>query len=206
MTAERRAGTETRELIIAAVASLITERGPEAISIVNVMRRAGVSRTAFYRQFDSIDDVYADLLVRVGSEIHAEAGSWIANPGTVGNPDVAYSLSVEYARAFTKHGKLLTALHDVCGSGARLRELWRDRFIQQFIDTTTAAIARDQAAGVVSPDLDPAATALALTLMGEAASLELLGRQHIEPEEYANIIAPIWISVLFGVVPERDEP
>ncbi len=31
-----------------------------------------------------------------------------------------------------------------------------------------------------------------------AASLELLGRQGIEPEAYADIIAPIWISVLFG--------
>ena len=63
---------------------------------------------------------------------------------------------------------------------------------------STAAIARDQAAGVVSADLDPAATASALTLMGEAASLELIGRQGIEPEAYADIIAPIWISVLFG--------
>ncbi|MFV9672639.1 MAG: TetR/AcrR family transcriptional regulator [Acidimicrobiia bacterium] len=205
MTGKRRAGTETRELIIAAVASLITERDPEAVNVATVMRRAGVSRTAFYRQFDSIYDVYASLLVRVGSEVFAEAGSWIANPGTVGSPDIAHSNSVEYARAFTKYGELLTALHDVGGADARLRELWRDGFIQPFIDTTTAAIARDQASGAISPDLDPATTALALTLMGEAASLELLGRQRIEPEAYADIIAPIWISVLFGVVPEYDE-
>lgn len=202
MAGQRRTSTETRELIIAAAASLITERGPEAVSVVTVMRRAGVSRTAFYRQFDSIYDVYANLLVRVGSELFAETGSWIAKPEAVGRPDVVHPNFVGYARAFTKYGELLTALHDVCGSDARLRELWRDGFIQRFIDTTTAAIARDQAAGVVSADLDPAATALALTLMGEAASLELLGRQGIEPEAYADIIAPIWISVLFGVVPE----
>jgi len=206
MAGQRQTSTEARELIIAAAASLITERGQEAISVVTVMRRAEISRTTFYRQFDGIYDVYANLIVRVVSELFAEAGSWIAEPEAVGSPDVVHANLVGYASTFTKHGELLTALHAVCGSDARLRELWRDRFIQPFIDTTTTAIARDQAAGVVAADLDPAATSLALTLMGEAASLELLGRQGIEPEEFASIIAPIWISALFGVVPEWDEP
>jgi len=206
MVGQRRTSTETRELIIAAVASLITERGPEAVGVVTVMRRAGASRTAFYRQFNSVYDVYANLLAQVGSELFAETGSWIAKPGAVGSPDVVHPNLVGYARAFTKHGELLTALHDVCGSDARLRKLWREELIQRFIDTTTTAIIRDQAAGVVSSDLDPAATSLALTLMAEAASVELLGRQGIEPEAYADIIAPIWISVLFGIVPEYDEP
>ena len=183
---------------MAAAASLITERGPEVVSVVTVMRRAGVSRTTFYRQFDGIYDVYANLLMRVESELFAETGSWIAKPEAVGSPDVVHPNLVGYARAFIKYGELLTALHDVGGSDARIRELWREVFIQRFIDTTTAAIARDQAAGVVSAHLDPAATALALSLMGEAASLELLGRQGIEPETYADIIAPIWISVLFA--------
>ena len=173
---------------------------------MTVMRRAGVSRTTLYRQFDGIYDVYANLIVRVVSELFAETGVWIAKPEAVGSPDVVHPNLVGYAKAFIKHGELMTALHDVCGSDARLRELWRDRYIQRFVDTTTTAIARDQAAGVVPAHLDPAATSLALTLMGEAASLELLGRQGIEPEEFADIIAPIWISALFGVVPESDEP
>lgn len=205
MAGQRRTGTETRELIIAAVASLVAEQGREAVSVVAVMRHAGVSRTAFYRQFDSIYDVFADLLVRVGSELFAAAGSWIAKPEAVGSPAVVHANLVGYARAFARDGELLTALHDACGSDARLRELWREGFIQRFVDTAAAAIARDQVAGVVSPELDAAATALALTLMGEAASLELLGRQGIEPEAYADIITPIWISVLFGVVPQYDE-
>ena len=52
-------GQRTRELITAAAASLVTEGGSEAVSVAAVMRRAGVSRTAFYRQFDGIHDVYA---------------------------------------------------------------------------------------------------------------------------------------------------
>jgi AcrR family transcriptional regulator len=198
MADQWRTSDETRELIIAAAASLIAERGSEAVNVANVMRRAGVSRTAFYRQFDGIYDVYAELLTRAGAELFSEAGSWIANPEAEGSPGVVHSNLVGYARAFSKQGALLTALHDIGGSDGRVRDLWRSVFVQPFVDTTTAAITRDQAAGAVSADLDPAATALALTLMGEAASLELLGRQGIEPEAYADVIAPIWISALFG--------
>jgi len=166
------------------------------------MRRAGVSRTAFYRQFDSIYDVYAELLRRAGSEMFSEAGRWIGSDDAVGSPEVVYPNLVGYARAFVKQGALLTALHDACGSDPRLRELWRSVLIQPFIDRTATAIARDQAAGVVSPNLDPAATALALTLLGEGASLELLGRRKLGPEAYADVVAPIWVSILFGVIPE----
>lgn len=61
----------------------------------------------------------------------------------------------------------------------------------------------DQAAGVVSENLDPAGTtSLILTLLAEGASLELLGRRGVGPEEYADLFAPIWMSVLFGVLPE----
>ena len=52
------------------------------------------------------------------------------------------------------------------------------------------------------PGLDPDATALALTLMGEQLSLELFGRGDATPEQYAAILAPIWEAVLFG--PDDD--
>ena len=50
------------------------------------------------------------------------------------------------------------------------------------------------------------ATAEALTLLGERMAIELLGRRGAEGrKEYAAVIAPIWISVLFGQVPEEIE-
>jgi hypothetical protein len=104
-----------------------------------------------------------------------------------------------------RHVDLLAALNDACGFDPRLRELWQEFFVQPFVDASEASIIRDQAAGAVSPDLEPAATALALTLLGEIASLELLGRRKISPKRYADIIAPIWTKVLFGVVPDGTE-
>lgn len=205
MAGSQKTWAETRELITTAAAALVTEGGPEAVSVAAVMRRAGVSRTAFYRQFDSIYDVYADLIVRTSSTLLAESGAWISDPEAVGSPGVAYPNILGFAAVFSASATFLTALHDACVCDSRLRQLWRDKLVQPFVDASTAAISRDQAAGVVASNIDPAATAEALTLLGERLAIELLGRRGAEPEEYAAVIAPIWISVLFGQVPgDRD--
>jgi len=205
MVGSQRTAAKTRGLITAAAASLIAEGGPEAVNVSGVMRRAGVSRTAFYRQFDSVYGVYADLMVRTASKLFSETGAWISDPDAVGSPEVTYPNVIGFASAFSASAGLLTALHDACGCDMRLRQLWHDVLIRPFTDATAAAISRDQAAGVVDQDIDAIATAEALTLLGESMAVELLGRRGAEPEAYADVIAPIWISVLFGRVPERQE-
>ena len=142
------------------------------------------------------------ILVQVEADLFAEAGRWSAQPDAIGTPDVVYPNILGSATTFSKHAKLLMALHGTCGADGRLGDLWRERLFQPFVDATTAAIVRDQAAGAVSENLDPAGTSLILTLLAEGASLELLGRRGIGPEEYADVIAPIWMSALFGVLPE----
>ncbi len=44
------------------------------------------------------------------------------------------------------------------------------------------------------------------TFPGEIASLELMGRQKVNPQQYAEIVAPFWINVLFGVASEEANP
>ena len=66
------------------------------------------------------------------------------------------------------------------------------------VAATAAAIRRDQATGSVRVDLDPDDTALALQTMGITLGLQILGREHGEPERLADIITPIWEAVLFG--------
>ena len=206
MKAQRKSGAETRELILDAVKTLMVEHGPDAVNVASVMRQAGVSRTAFYRQFDSIHGVYAEILLGIQGELLTESGEWVTDPDAVGSPaDVRPNLE-RYARSLAKHIDLLVPLNDAFGSDPRLRKLWRESFIQPFADASEASIIRDQAAGAVSPNLDPASTALMLTFLGEIASLELMGRQHVSPGRYADIVGPFWTNVLFGTVPDDNNP
>jgi AcrR family transcriptional regulator len=204
MKAKRTPAAETRALIIDAARALLVDEGPAAVTVVSVMERANVSRTAFYRQFDSIYDLLAEIVLLMRADLMAESGTWMTIPAAVGSPAVVYPNLVVWARAVGENIDLLTAVHDACACDPRLQDLWRESFIQPFADASEVSIERDQKAGAVSPEVDARATALMLTLLGEAAMFELVGRQRVSPERYAEIVAPFWSNVLFGTLPDED--
>lgn len=198
----RLTGAETRARILAATAALIEERGVAGASVTLVMERAGVSRTAFYRHFTDPYEVMGVLLQRIGAEVLGRSGDWLNDPRSVGSPDVVYPNLLSYARAYVPYARLLAAMADAAAVDGRVHALWRDGIVQAYIDTTADAIERDQAAGAIRPDLDAQATAYALSLLGERASYDFLGRQRRGgPEDYARMLSPIWIGTLFGTLP-----
>jgi len=178
--------------------------GAGGLSVSAVMRRTGASRTTFYRHFDDVYGVVAEILQRVGAELLTSAGDWLNDPQALGRPEVVYPNLLGYARSFDAHGRLLAALSDASVIDEGIRRLW-DGLIEEFVEITADAIRRDQAVGTVRADLDAEAVALVLTLMGERVSVQMLGRERkCDPEAYAAMLTPIWIGTLFGVVPQDD--
>ena len=112
--------------------------------------------------------------------------------------DVIYGNALRSGRTIEPRIGLIAAIVDATALDASLRTLWRETVLQPQIDSAARAIRRDQVAGQVPASIDPDATALALTLMGEQVALEVLGRRGGSPEEYAAILSPIWEAVLFG--------
>lgn len=195
----RRSAAETRTRIIDAAVDLIEESGVAGLSVAEVTRQAGVSRTAFYRQFPDLHALVAEILESIGHELLASSGAWLNDPASVGRPDVIHGNLLGYAMAYARHGRLLGALTDAAGVDEQVYRIWRG-LLQQFIDAQAAAIARDQANGAVRADLDPYATAYALGIAGERLSADLMGRHpRGGAEDFARIMTPIWTAVLFGV-------
>lgn len=194
----RQSGAETRRQIIEATARLLEERGAAGLSVSAIMGRAGVSRTAFYRQFDDVYDVVATLLEALSGELAENAGAWFNDEEAVGSRDVIYGNALRSGRTIEPRIGLIGAVVDATALDASLRTLWRETVLAPQIDSAARAIRRDQVAGQVPVSIDPDATALALTLMGEQVALEVLGRRGGSPEEYATILSPIWEAVLFG--------
>lgn len=204
---KRLTGAETRARITASVVALIEEQGGAGLSTSEVMRRAQVSRTAFYRHYPDVYAVVAEILEGIALEFQEQSGGWFRDPGSVGSLAVIYPNLLAYARAYVKYGRLMAALADAAGVDDRVHSVWWDGLIGAYVDTTAAAIRRDQAAGAIRADLDPEGTASALTLAGERVSYDLLGRHRRgEPEDFARIMSPIWAASLFGVVPADDDP
>lgn len=189
-----------REAIVDATAALLQRSGAAGLNVKAIMAEAGVSRTAFYRRFDTAHDAVVALLDRLLDHMVDTNDDWLAGK-TLGCPDIVEPNLAHTGAVLAPYAPLMCAIVDAAGTDERLRNAWRNRVIQARIDTTEAAIRRDQAAGALRATLDPAATAHALTLMNEALVLEILGRRHGTPEEFARTAAPLWIHTLFA-----DEP
>lgn len=190
-----------RDQILAATEALLAEEGIAAVNVSAIMRRAGISRTAFYRQFDDVYTVIATVLEALIQELLDASGSWFR--GETGTPRVVRGNLLSFARAFEAHGRTLEAIRTAGSLDDRIGAMWRG-LVQAFRDATEEAIRRDQAVGAIDADLDPAAAAMALNWMGEQASIDLLGRHAARTpvsgaEAYADLLAPVWSRTLFGL-------
>lgn len=194
----RQSGSETRRQVIEAAAGLLEDRGAAGLSVSAIMERAGISRTAFYRQFDDVYGVVATLLETISGELAENSGAWFTDAEAVGSRDVIYGNALRSGRTIEPRIGLIAAIVDATALDASLRTLYRETILQPRIESAARAIRRDQVAGQVPMSIDPDATALALTMMGEQVALEVLGRRGGSPEEYASILSPIWEAVLFG--------
>ena len=194
----RQSGAETRRQVIEAAAGLLEERGPAGLTVSAIMNRAGISRTAFYRQFDDVYGVVATLLETIAGELAENAGAWFNDQRAVGSRNVIFGNALRSGRAIQARIGLIAAIVDATALDASLRASWWATVLEPRIESAANAIRRDQAAGQVPTRVDADATALALTLMGEQVALEVLGRRGGSPEEYAAILSPIWEAVLFG--------
>jgi len=194
----RQSGAETRRRVIEATAGLLEERGPAGLNVSAIMERAGISRTAFYRQFDDVYGAIKTLLDGIAGELAENAGAWFNEENAVGSRDLIYGNALRSGRTIKPRIGLIAAIVDATALDASLRALWRETVLEPRIESAAHAIRRDQVAGQVPVSIDPDATALALTLMGEQVALEVLGRRDGTPEEFATIVSPIWEAVLFG--------
>lgn len=186
-----------KRAIVDAAAAILADEGLPGLDVSTLMRHAGISRTAFYRAFDDIYAVDAAVLDPIADELTQASGDWYR--GQVGTPEVIHSNLLSFARAVDRHGLTLEAVWVGAGLDPDIRDRW-DAFVAGFAHQTATAIIRDQQAGAIDPALDAHAAAQALTWLGEQASLRLMGRRRAgTPQDYADLLTPIWTRTLFGI-------
>jgi AcrR family transcriptional regulator len=186
-----------RDAIIDATVELLLRDGAAGLNVKAIMAEAGVSRTAFYRRFNTAHDAVVAVLDRLLAHMVHTNDDWLTG-AVIGTPDIVEPNLVHNGVVLAPYVPLMCAIVDAAGTDEQLRRAWRERVIQERIDVTAASIRRDQKAGALRATLDPVATAHALTLMDEALLLEIIGRHGGTPEEFGRIAAPIWIHILFA--------
>jgi AcrR family transcriptional regulator len=183
---------QARARIVDAAGELVRERSFQELSVADVMERAGLERTIFYRHFDDLAD-----LLRQASRDAIEAlyeTELDVSAGSEGPEAIRPALEAA-AKVYRRHGPLLRALTEAAPVNPQIadgRAALRRRF-----DELVAASIREIAprAAVELGDIDE--TARALNTLNEAYLLEAFGhRPRVSTETAVRTLTEIWASVI----------
>lgn len=195
-TRTRESRERSRARIVDAATELVRERSYAELNVGEIMERAGIGRTLFYRHFDDL----ADLLLRVAREAIDELyEAQVALAATRVGPDPANVVeAIELpVDVYRRHGPVLRALSEAAAADPLVAERQvelRDRFDQ----LVGEALAR---AGPLTgnPVSDPAESARALNRLTEGYLLDAYGREpRVEPAVATRTLTEIWIATVIG--------
>ncbi len=189
-TRVRQSREASRQKIVDAAAELVRERSYSALTVDEVMSRAGIGRTLFYRHFDDLGDV----LMRAGREAMDElfAAQEVLARGREGFG--AKSIRDALAAAvgvYHRHGPVLRAVAEAAADDERIAA-GQDRIRRRF-DELVAVSLRDAGANVADVD----ETARALNLLNENYLRDAFGREPRVTEEVAvRTLTEVWLAVI----------
>lgn len=106
-----------------ALVALMREKPLAAITVTDVARRARVSRSTFYRNYDSFDDVVRDYLDRLRTEaLSAEAEDTAAAGGARPGQDISLARLTSHFAFYRERHQAVLALCDN-GFGAAFQQV-----------------------------------------------------------------------------------
>ena len=190
----RQSRERSRARIVEAATELVRERSYAELNVGEVMERAGIGRTIFYRHFDDL----ADLLLSAGREAIEElyaAQVELASARSV-HDEAAIRQAIEVpVGVYQRHGPILRAVAEAADSEELVapgQEELRRRFDALVADALRAISERS---GTEFADVDE--TARALNLLNERYLLDAFGREpRVEPETAARTLTEIWTATL----------
>jgi AcrR family transcriptional regulator len=198
-TAPRRAQTrqirqESRERIVAAATEMVRTTPYAALSVDEVMRRAGLGRTIFYRHFDDL----GDLMLRAAREAVDELYETqrLLGEARIGAEPAEVRRAIEPVVAvYERHGPLLRAIAEAAAVDEQVSADHR-ALRERFDALVERALARVWPS-TTAPPADLAETARALNHMNESYLTEAYGREpRVPPEVAVQTLTEIWDAVI----------
>ena len=190
----RQTRQESRDRIVAAATELVRTRAYSELSVDEVMRRAGLGRTIFYRHFDDL----GDLLVRVSREAIDEllaVQQGLAQVRPDDDPDAIRRRLWAGVDLYQRHGPLLRAVVEAAAGDEQIAAGYAA--LRRQFDELVADSLRHFADLARTPVTDVAETARALNRMNESYLIDAFGREpRVSPETAVQTLTEIWNAVI----------
>ena len=184
----RRSRQEVEADVRAALLRLLGEGKPfKDLTVDELARAAGLSRTAFYFYFPGKSQVLMAALEDVADEMYAEAARWWQGEGP---PEQLMRVALKgIVDVFQRHAALLRTSHEVATYDPEFAAFYNDRVMNRFVSATAEQLRRDRRDGRLRR-MDPESVAEVLVWMVECCNNVLIGRRAARPSRSSKRSRP----------------
>ena len=194
----RRLPIDAEREILDAAEAVLAERPYRDMSVDELMRRTGMTRSTFYHYFRSLDEVAIALMRRVQGEMMDVAMPWI-DAGHDEDPVASVPRAIRaVAEIYARHGRVLAAIHEASFHHEAVQQAWRDGILEDWIRAIAAQLHAQRELGVTRVRNAPE-IARALLLMNTSVFVERLGQKQPpdSAESVADTLSEIWVGAIY---------
>jgi AcrR family transcriptional regulator len=189
----RRTRDEVQESIRDALVELLRKRSFKDVTVEELARVAGISRTAFYFYYRSKNEVLMAAAEETAAEAYAEADRWWHGAGP---PEELVRVSLEgIAAVYLEHAEILRAAVEATTYDEEFK-IFYTALIQRFVTATADHLRREQEAGRLRP-LDPEPVSEALVWMVERCNHAFLLLEDRPVQDVVEPLTTIWVHALY---------
>jgi AcrR family transcriptional regulator len=197
-TSTRLRRAESRREVLEQALALAEERPFRDITVDEIARAAGLSRSAFYTRFHDKHDLLLTAVGEVAEELHEMSERWWSGEGPPGER-VRQALE-GVVSVYADHARLLRLATEVSTYDDDVREFWLG-IMTRFVDDAAEHIRSEQEQGLITGGIEARATAEGLVWMAERCCYIYLARGERRPEQVVDDLAPVWTAALYpGVI------
>lgn len=198
----RPSGDEREQAILDTAERLLEQRRLADISVDDLAKGAGISRPTFYFYFPSKDAVLLALVRQVIDEADRNADEAMGGMDASVDPAGVWKAINALFETFGAHRAVTLAGAAARPANPEIGTLW-SRFMQKWIDHTTASIDAERARGAAPETIASADLATSLNLMNERTMLAAFAQEQpaVAPDQLVDTLAHVWVTSIYGTTP-----
>lgn len=190
-----RKSDRTRQAILSAAVEFVWDHAFHDLTVSELMKRSGQSRSAFYQYFPDLYAVMETLLEKLQENILEVARPWLEGEGP--SLDTLKISLAGMVQACHDLGPVLRAVEDAAAADPRMAERYAT-FLGGFDDLVSQRIEQLQEAGWVK-SFEARPIAIALNRMDASTVIHAFGRRPRGPvQPVVDAITRIWCATLYG--------
>ena len=189
----RRTREQVQTAVREAMLELISNKSFKDVTVDELARAAGLSRTAFYFYYPDKNAVLRSVSEEVAAELYREADRWWHGEGP---PEQVVRTALEgIGSVYARHAGILRAALEATTYDPDFDSFYRG-VVQRFIDATAEHLRDERAAGRLR-SIDPKSSAEALVWMVERCNFVFVVLEGRPAAELASSLTELWITALY---------